>query len=234
MRDFVDRFNRCAGKIPQNSQPSENNQLCVFIAAMQTEIKFLLLRLKVQTLQDAQRSAISLDDDTILSGMKCKDIAQEGINLCEKQNCLEVKPKQKRLILKAIKSTPPIYQSLTVFNDKDLQIPPVSESTSCSVAGAYHLHVESKDEYVSQSSDSMISLDVPSNEQGLQGGRSNENLSEDVSNVEFDSFIFGTAIDISSNDVIQEGMKDQHTQEKIKADYELFLFDHIEMNEESF
>ena len=42
MRDFVDRFNRCAGKIPQNSQPNENNQLCVYIVSLQTEIEFLL------------------------------------------------------------------------------------------------------------------------------------------------------------------------------------------------
>lgn len=104
------------------------------------------------------------------------------------------------------------------------------ESILHSIVGAYHLHVEFEDEYISQSADSTIGLDVPPNEKGLQGGRSIENLSEDVSNVEFDSFIFATAIDISSNDVIQEGMKDQHTQEKIEADYELFLFYHIKMN----
>lgn len=36
MRDFIDRFNRTVGKIPLTSQPIENNQLCVFIASMQT------------------------------------------------------------------------------------------------------------------------------------------------------------------------------------------------------
>ena len=50
---------------------------------MQIEIKFLLLHLKVQTLQDAQKEAISLEDDMILSGMKCKEITEEGIYLYE-------------------------------------------------------------------------------------------------------------------------------------------------------
>ena len=70
--DFVDRFNRSVGKIPLTNQATEKNQLCVFIFAMQIEIKFLLLCLKVQTLQDAQREVIRLEDDMILSGMKCK------------------------------------------------------------------------------------------------------------------------------------------------------------------
>jgi hypothetical protein len=83
IRDFVDRFNRSVSKIPLTSQPTKNNQLCVFIAAMQTKIKFLLLRLKVQTLQDEQKEAISLEDDMILSGMKCKEITEEGIYLYE-------------------------------------------------------------------------------------------------------------------------------------------------------
>lgn len=43
MRGFVDRFNRSIGRIPLAIQPSENNQLCIFIVAMQTEVKFLLL-----------------------------------------------------------------------------------------------------------------------------------------------------------------------------------------------
>ena len=99
-----------------------------------------------------------------------------------------------------------------VFNDEDHLIPSVIESTSYSVAGAYHLQVDYGDEYASQSTDSIIGLNIPPIEQILEGERSNENLSKDVSNAEFDSFIFGAAIDISSNDVIQEGMKDQHTQ----------------------
>ena len=78
-------------------------------------------------MQDAQREAISLDDDMILSGMKSKEIAQVGICLNEQQNYLKEKPKQKRLILKAIKSAPPIYQSLTIFNDEDHLIPPIIE-----------------------------------------------------------------------------------------------------------
>ena len=127
---------------------------------MQTEIKFLLLCLKVKTLQDAQKEAIILEDEMILSGMKCKEIIEEGICLCEQQNYLKKKPKQKSLILKTIKSTPPIYQSLTVFNYKDLQSPPVSESTSCSVVGAYHLHVDYDDEHASLSTNSMIGLDI--------------------------------------------------------------------------
>ena len=43
MRDFVDRFNTSVGRIPLTSQPSENNQLCILIAAMQSEVKFILL-----------------------------------------------------------------------------------------------------------------------------------------------------------------------------------------------
>ena len=85
-RDFVDRFNRCVGKIPQNSQPNENNQLCIFIVALQIKMKFLLKHQKLQTLQDALREAISLDDDMFLSGMKCKEIAHVGIYIYEQQN----------------------------------------------------------------------------------------------------------------------------------------------------
>lgn len=71
MKDFVDRFNRCVGKIPQACQPNESKQLCVFIAALQTEIKFLLICKKLQNLEDAQEEAIKVDDDMFLSGMKC-------------------------------------------------------------------------------------------------------------------------------------------------------------------
>ena len=47
IRDFVNRFNRHFGKIPLASQPSENNQLCILIATMQTKVKFFLLQLKL-------------------------------------------------------------------------------------------------------------------------------------------------------------------------------------------
>ena len=82
---------------------------------MQTKVKFFLLQFKLQRLQDAQREAISLEDDMILSGMKCKEISQARIYLCEQKNYLKEKPKHKRIILKTIKSKPPIYQSLMIF-----------------------------------------------------------------------------------------------------------------------
>ena len=47
----------------------------------------------MQTFQDAQREAISLDDDMFLSGMKCKEIAQARIYNCERQNYPKEKPK---------------------------------------------------------------------------------------------------------------------------------------------
>ena len=73
--------------------------------------------------------------------------------------------KKKRLVLKVVKSAPPIYQSLIVFNDEDHLIPPVIESTLCNVARAYHLHVDYDDEYALQLTDSMIGLDIPPIEQ---------------------------------------------------------------------
>ena len=83
------------------------------------------------------------------------------------------------------------------------------ESIPHSIAGTFHLHVEFDDEYVSQSADSTIGLDITPSEQGLESGIPNENLSEDVSNSELDSFISGTTNDISSSDVVQEHIKDQ-------------------------
>ena len=93
---------------------------------------------------------------------------------------------------------------------------------ACLDGSSYEHEVDYGDEYASQSTDSIIGLNIPPIEHSLEGERSNENLSKDVSNAKFDSFIFGTTIDISSNDVIQKSMKDQHTQENIEVDHEFF------------
>lgn len=95
-----------------------------------------------------------------------------------------------------------------VFNDEDHLVPPMIQSVPCIVDGAYHLNVDYDDEHASQSIDSIIVLNIPPIEESLEGERSNENLSKDVSNEEFNSFIFETTIDISPINIVQEGLKD--------------------------
>ena len=70
IREFVDRFNQSVGKIPLAHYPNEINQLGIFTATMEVEVQFGLRRLAVKSLVDAQKEAIKLDDDLILSGLK--------------------------------------------------------------------------------------------------------------------------------------------------------------------
>lgn len=102
------------------------------------------------------------------------------------------------------------------------------ESTSCSVAGAYHLHVDYDDEYSWQSAKLMIGLDISPIEKILEGERSNENLLGDFLTLEFDSFVFETSDDIPPNDVVWEGLDSSSYEHEV--DYELFLFDLLENN----
>ena len=98
----------------------------------------------------------------------------------------------------------------------------MSESTSCSVAGAYHLHVDCDDEHASYSTNSMTNLDISPIEQRLEVEKSNDNLLEDFQISEFDSFIFETPDDNTPNDVVWKGLD--------SFSYEHFLFDLLETN----
>ena len=40
IRDFIDRFNRCVGKIPLACQPTENNQLCILLLQWRLKLNF--------------------------------------------------------------------------------------------------------------------------------------------------------------------------------------------------
>lgn len=162
IRDFIFKFNRSVSKILLTSQPTENNQLCVFIAAMQTEIRFLLLHLKVQRLQDAQREAVSLDDDMIISRIKCAKPSQAEIYIYEHQHYLKVKLAQRRLVLKKAKLAFPVSscQNLIVFNDQDFLMPPVFENNPHNVVGAYHLHVEYDEDLQEPTSTENDCLDI--------------------------------------------------------------------------
>lgn len=227
MRDFVDRFNRCVGKIPQACQPNEGNQLCVFIATLQTEIKFLLKRKKIQSLRDAQKEAIEVDDDMLLSGMKC--IEKSVMKVPKSEICFHdqnFKPiekfQQRRLILKAAKPTPPIsfHQNLTVFNDEDFCPCLMAENISHNIAGIYHLHVEDDDAHGSKLENLMACVDAFPFEKRLDSERSNGSLSEEFSFSDFETFTFDTFDIVLASGLDQENMEKQdesqmHVGEKV-------------------
>ncbi|KAH9292154.1 hypothetical protein KI387_042653, partial [Taxus chinensis] len=68
MRDFMAHFERLLHRIPEEDSSSQNNVKRFFINAQSSEVGFFLRRSQPRNIVEAQRMAIELDDDLILSG----------------------------------------------------------------------------------------------------------------------------------------------------------------------
>ncbi|KAH9308657.1 hypothetical protein KI387_036568, partial [Taxus chinensis] len=66
MREFVAKFNKLIHKIPQNTHPIDQIQICFFLNAQLLEVSYALRIDNLANLNVDHHLAISVDDDLMM------------------------------------------------------------------------------------------------------------------------------------------------------------------------